>query len=191
MAEKQKDEKAQEATAVAVAERATESPRSERDMPTPDAPVTEEARPLATKEEDRRNDRAFGVPVPQTVERREGGLTGSFDVVGGNIAETVNQPLDTLPRGPNRTQDLLIRASQAKGTSRLLAAGARPVDTWGLVGKGDTVTGHFVLVDLETLEKVEVIDRWQIDQDRIFANSQNLPKALMHGDGLEKLARAK
>lgn len=195
MAEK-KDEQERRATATAeradeVEARASAGARSERDMTTPEAPVVEEARPLATKDEDRRNDRAFGVPVPQTVERREGGLTGTFDVVGGNIKETVNQPLDALPRDANRRQRLLLRAARAKGTQTVAAIVGRPIDEWGLVGQGDTVIGHFVLIDLDTLEKVEVIDRWQIDQDRVFANSQQWPKALVHGDGLEQLAKGK
>lgn len=149
-----------------------------------------EPRATATKDEAPRDPRAAGVPTPQTVQRSDGGATGDFDVVGGNIAETLNQPLDAAPRDRDRASRILLRAAGAKGYQKI-ASMVRPLDELGLVGQGDTVIGHHVLIDLDTLAKVEVTDRWQIGEDRIFCNSQQIPKALAHGDTLESLAKTR
>jgi len=151
---------------------------------------SDEPRTTASKDEAPRDPRAAGVPTPQVVVREEGGATGDFDVVGGNIAETVNQPLDAAQRDRTRAARLMMRAAKAVGgwPAGLSAMIGRPADEWGLVGQGDTVTGHFVLIDLDSLEKVEVTERWQIDQDRVFANAQQWPKALVHGETLAEIA---
>lgn len=147
-------------------------------------------RTTATREEAPRDPRAAGVPTPQVVVREEGGATGDFDVVGGNISETVNQPLDAAPRDRTRAARLMMRAAKAVDgwPAGLSAMIGRPADEWGLVGQGDTVIGHYVLIDLDSLEKVEVTERWQIDEDRVFANSQQWPKALVWGETLAEIA---
>lgn len=166
----------------------SEKKADERGTATADASF-QTAEPLATKEDYTRDARAVGAPVPQTVQVLDGGPTGSFDVVGGNIAQTFNQPLDTLPRDRTRAARLMIRAAKAMVKHPELGPLiGRPIDEWGLVGEGDTVIGHYVLIDLDSLEKVEVIDRWQIHEDRVFANAQQWPKALVWGETLAELS---
>jgi hypothetical protein len=126
-------------------------------------------------------------PKPGEVVRTDGGITANKDILGGGIKETINIPVETAPKDRTRMQQLMIRAAKAKGTQKLAPLVGRPLDEWGLVGKDDEVRGHFILVDLDTLDKVEVIDYWKIDQDRVFANAQQLPKLLVMGDGLKQL----
>jgi hypothetical protein len=116
-----------------------------------------------------------------------GGSIDERDVVGGNIKEQVNQPSSGTKRDSTRAERLLVRAAKAAGTQKVAALVGRPITEWGLVGLGDELNGHYVLIDLDSLEKVEVIDRWVINDDRIFANSQQWPKPLVHGDTLERI----
>ena len=44
---------------------------------------------------------------------------------------------------------------------------------WGLVGQGDVVVGHMILVDLDSGEKVRVMPGTRIEEDRLFANTRN------------------
>lgn len=127
-------------------------------------------------------------PKPGEVVRTDGGMD-TRDVVGGGIKETVNIPVTAAPRDRTRQQKLLIQAANAKGTRKLAGIVGRPLEEWGLVGAGDRVIGHFVLVDLETLDKIEVTDEWRIPDDdkRVFANAQQLPKLLVQGEGLKQL----
>jgi hypothetical protein len=144
-------------------------------------PEPEEPRPLA--------DEAPATPEPPKpgeVVRTEGGMD-TRDIVGGNIKETVNVPVTTAPKDRTRMQRLLIRASKAAGTAKLALVTGRPLDEWGLVGEGDRVVGHFVLVDLDTLEKIETIDEYTVEGDRVFANVQQIPKLIAFGDGLKQL----
>lgn len=126
-------------------------------------------------------------PKPGEVVRTDGGISADKDILGGGIKETVNIPVTTPPKDRTRAQRLIIRAAKAAGTKKLAGIVGRPIDEWGLVGEGDEVIGHFILVDLDTLEKIEVIDRWKVEGDHIYANAQQLPKALVAGEGLQEL----
>lgn len=136
-----------------------------------------------------RDERAVATaePEPGDVVKRKGGLTAEEDVVGGNVAESFSTPVTGAARDTNRARRLMLRAAKARGVQRVGALVGRPLDEWGLVGEGDRVLGHYMLIDLDTLKKVEVIDEWVVEGDRIFANAQQWPKALVHGDTLEKL----
>jgi hypothetical protein len=125
-------------------------------------------------------------PKPGEVVRTEGGMD-TRDIVGGNIKETVNVPVTAAPKDRLRMQRLLIRASKAAGTQKLALVTGRPLDEWGLLGEGDRVVGHFVLIDLDTLEKIEVKEEYTVEGDRVLANSQQIPKLIAFGDGLKQL----
>jgi hypothetical protein len=126
-------------------------------------------------------------PKPGEVVRTDGGIDARSDILGGEIKETVNIPVTAPTKDRTRMQRLLIRAARAPGTAKLSVVSGRPLDTWGIVGEGDEVVGHFILVDLDTLDKIEVIDRYKVEGDHVYANAQNLPKALVAGDGLKQL----
>jgi hypothetical protein len=101
----------------------------------------------------------------------------------------VNQPTAGAAKDTTRQARLMLRAAKAMGKHGGLGALLGSADTWGLVGLGDELNGHFVLIDLDTLEKVVVGEHWVIDQDKVFANAQQWPKALVQGDTLQKAAR--
>lgn len=155
------------------------------------APATPPASPPRQTERLEEDSKRVAQAAAQTVERtvsvvRKGGID-ERDVVGGNVSETINQPSDAGTRDRTRAQRVLFRAARAAGTAKVGALVGRPLDEWGLFGQGDTVTGHYMLIDLDTLKKVEVTERMVIAEDRIFANAQQWPKALVHGDLLETL----
>lgn len=126
-------------------------------------------------------------PKPGEVVRTEGGISADKDILGGGIKETLNIPVTAATKDRTREQRITLRAAKAAGTKALAGVVGRPLDEWGLVGEGDEVVGHFILVDLDTLDKIEVIDRYKIEGDHIYANGQQLPKALMNGEALKEL----
>jgi hypothetical protein len=134
--------------------------------------------------------RAETASTQSEVQVEEGGGLASNDLMAGKIAQTINQPSAGAVKDTTRQARLMLRAAKAMSKHAGLATLLPPADTWGLVGQGDELNGHYVLIDLESLEKVVVTERWVIDEDRIFANAQQWPKALMQGDTLQKAAAA-
>lgn len=124
-------------------------------------------------------------PKPGEIVRTEGGITDR-DILGGGIKETLNIPVTAAPKDYTRMQRLLIRAAQTK-VAKALGPMERPLVEWGLYGEGDTIDGHYILVDLDSGDKIEVIDRLEIKDDKVYANAQNLNKLLMKGDALKEL----
>jgi hypothetical protein len=158
MADSKDEPKAGHATATA--ERRSSTPDEQTEIPTP--------------------------PKPGEVVRNDGGID-TKDILGGGIKETVNVPVTAAAKDKTRQQKLIIRAAKAAGTKRLAGVVGRPLDEWGLVGEGDKVVGHFILVDLDTLDKIEIIDEYTIEGDHVYANAQQLPKLLVQGEGLKQL----
>jgi hypothetical protein len=159
MAEKQSAEE----RAAAVAERRENAPAEQPDTPPP--------------------------PKPGEVVKTDGGID-QRDIIGGGISHTLNTPVTAATKDRTRQQDIMVRASKAAGTRKLAGVVGRPLEEWGLVSGGDRLVGHFILVDLDTLDKVEVgPDEWTIpaDEQKVYANAQQLPKLLVAGDGLKKL----
>lgn len=129
-------------------------------------------------------------PKPGEVVKTEGGIAAERDILGGGIKHTLNTPVTGPVRDRTRMQDMMIRASRAAGTKKLANVVGRPIEEWGLVSGGDRLVGHFILVDLDTLDKIETgPDEWTIpdDEEKVYANAQQLPKLLVAGDGLKKL----
>lgn len=125
-------------------------------------------------------------PRPGEIVRTDGGLDERSDIIGGNIKETLNIPVTAPTKDYNRIRRLMIRAAKTK-VVKALGPIERPLAEWGLFGEGDEVVGHFILLDLDTGDKIEVVDRLKIEGDHIFANAQQLNKALMRGDALQEL----
>jgi hypothetical protein len=123
----------------------------------------------------------------EVVKEKGGGLAVN-DLMAGEHT-TVNQPVAGAAKDTTRAARLMLRAAKAMAKHPGLGSLVGSADSWGLVGLGDTIDGHFVLIDLDTLEKVVVVEHWVIDEDRVFANAQNWPKALVQGDTLQKAAR--
>jgi hypothetical protein len=121
------------------------------------------------------------------VTRAKGGGLASNDIMAGDH-ETVNQPVGGAPKDMTRAARLMLKAAKAMAKHPGLGALVGSADTWGLVGLGDELHGHFVLIDLDTLDKVVVGEHWVVDVDKVFANAQQWPKALMVGDTLKKVA---
>jgi hypothetical protein len=121
------------------------------------------------------------------VQKAKGGGLASNDLMAGEHS-TVNQPAPAAAKDTTRAARLMLRAAKAMAKHPGLGSLVGSADTWGLVGLGDEVVGHFVLIDLDTLEKVVVGDRWVIDEDKVFANAQQWPKALVQGDVLKQVA---
>ena len=134
--------------------------------------------------------RAEEAAAKSEVQVEEGGGLASNDLMAGKIAQTINQPSGGAQKDTTRAARLMIRAAKAMGKHAGLATLLPSADTWGLVGQGDELNGHYVLIDLDSLEKVVVTERWVIDEDRVFANAQQWPKALVQGDTLQKAAAA-
>jgi multidrug efflux pump subunit AcrA (membrane-fusion protein) len=125
-------------------------------------------------------------PKPGEIVRTDGGVDERTDILGGGIKETLNIPVTAAPKDRTRQQRLMIRAAKTK-VVKALGPIERPLAEWGLVGENDEVVGHFILVDLDTGDKVEVVDRLKIEGDKIYANAQQLNKALMKGEALKEL----
>src|SRR5205807_5193174 len=74
-------------------------------------------------------------------------LTGAGEMGGGNIAQTL------APRPATNTailtQQRLERAATSQVVQRFGSLVNRPLLEWGLVGQGDVVAGHMILVDLD------------------------------------------
>lgn len=113
-------------------------------------------------------------------------LTGAGEMGGGNIAQTL------APRPPAnpavQTQQRLERAASSQVVQRFGGLVNRPLLEWGLVGQNDVVPGHMILVDLDSGAKVRVMPGTRIEEDRLFANSRNLPEWLINGDALDRIA---
>lgn len=100
---------------------------------------------------------------------------------GGNIIE---HSLDTTPNDPT------VRAAYYHrryiGSRLRKEAGdiiARSPENIGFWGKGDTYRGNGgILVDVDTMEKHRFPDGFRFDTDAVYANSRDLPPALVDGD---------
>lgn len=120
---------------------------------------------------------AFGMQLPA------GG-----EVAGGNIAKVLDPPID-----PNRVNNPLTkeRAALLSPIGQKLAGFiGRPPAEWGLLGPGDELRGHMLLLDLNTGEKVRGNDGHRVNPGQLYANLRNLPESLSTGDTIEQILGA-
>jgi hypothetical protein len=111
--------------------------------------------------------------------------TPEGEVGGGNIAGTLDPPADATRTIHPLTAE---RAALLSPVARAIAGYVqRPVSEWGVLGPGDIVKGHMLLLDLNTGEKVRGMDGHKIGEGKLYANLRNMPEALSTGDTIEQL----
>jgi hypothetical protein len=112
------------------------------------------------------------------------------EVGGGIISKTLaNDPADDPA-----TQDPLWKQRRYMGSKLAKDAGhiiGRAPEHIGLWGKSDTFVGSGILINIDTMEKVRVSDGFKFTDDHVFANSRDLPHALVNGDMGKNLAGGK
>jgi hypothetical protein len=99
---------------------------------------------------------------------------------GGDIKDELKPepPTDESPHALWKQRRYM--ASKLAGEAGHLTG--RPPDQIGLFGKGDTYHGVGILMDIDSMEKVRVYDDFKFEDDRVFANTRDLPPALVDGD---------
>src|SRR5258708_39255147 len=112
---------------------------------------------------------AFGIGLGQNTENAGGGTITDHPV---------DQPADTV-LDPLRHQRRYMASRLAKQAGNLI--GRSPADI-GFMGKGDVMHGSGIFVDVDTLEKHRFNDGWKFEGDEVYANSRDLPLALVNGD---------
>lgn len=107
-------------------------------------------------------------------------LPGAGEHAGGAIADELmpDPPADTAT-------DALAKQRRYMASKLAQQAGmiiGRSPDNIGLWGKGDTYRGTGILVNVDTMEKVRVYADYKFEGDEVFANSRDLPPALVNGN---------
>jgi len=114
--------------------------------------------------------------------------TGAAGMSLGNRGEHAGGGLiheHTVDAEPSAAQDPLYL--QRRYASSRLAKEAGPfigrgADEIGLWGKGMTYHGIGILIDVDTMEKHRIPDGFKFEGDEVYANSRDLPHALVQGD---------
>jgi hypothetical protein len=118
---------------------------------------------------------AEGIALPQAGEHG-----------GGAIADELRpDPADTTPPDPLAKQRRYMKSRLAQEAGAIIG---RSPDNIGLWSKGETYRGTGILVNVDTMEKVRVYDGYRFEDDDVFANSRDLPPALVNGDMAKNLS---
>src|SRR5256885_1442987 len=105
--------------------------------------------------------------------------SGSAEAVQGQQASGFQKPAD-----PNALRQWQRRAMQSPHFATLAGVAGRPVSEWGLFGKGATVRGLMLGINVDTLEKGIFHDGHVIERDGVWANARNFPEDAIAGDNL-------
>lgn len=107
------------------------------------------------------------------------------EVAGGNIVKTLAPPppADSITR-PMVKEQAAMRTKIGQQIAGLIA---RPITEWGVIGPGDTVRGHMLLLDLNTGEKVRAMDGHRVNAGELYMNLRNVPEALATGDTIARV----
>lgn len=100
---------------------------------------------------------------------------GKMKVMEGNVTTDVTDPV-------SREYAMQRRAADSPKFARLMAESGRAPDQVGFFGKGDRLVGGGIYIDVERYEKVMADGDVIIEEDRVFANSRDLARALVQGD---------
>ena len=126
----------------------------------------------------------------ETEETGAGGLAlpPTGEVGGGNIKAVLAPPpsTTTVQRPMVKEQAALLTSTGQKIAGMI----GRPVTEWGVLGPGDTVKGHMLLLDLNSGEKVRGMDGHRIKDGELYMNLRNVPEALATGDTIERVLGA-
>jgi hypothetical protein len=96
---------------------------------------------------------------------------------GGKITEHTPDPVIDPAVDALRHQRRYMSSRLAKEAGNII--GRSPADI-GFFGKGDTMHGSGILIDVDTLEKHRFNDNWKFEGDELYANSRDLPHALVN-----------
>jgi hypothetical protein len=124
-------------------------------------------------------------------ERRQGmhGMTLEHEeIAGGNVARELTAPQDDAASREPLTRER--RALQSRVGQKLAGFIGRPVSEWGLIGEGDTIKGHMLLLDLDTGDKVRAYDSHIVGKGKLYLNLRNVPQALADGDTIDQVLGA-
>ena len=131
-----------------------------------------------------------GNPITALMSEGETGAGGlalpkQGEIAGGNIAAVLAPPPSstTLQRPLAKEQAALLSDTGQKIAALL----GRPVTEWGVLGPGDVIKGHMLLLDLNTGEKVRAADGHRIKDGELYMNLRNAPESLATGDTIEKV----
>jgi hypothetical protein len=115
-------------------------------------------------------------------------LPGVGEVAGGNITKLLAPPpsTETISRPMAKEQ----AAMKTKVGQQIAGLIARPVTDWGIIGPGDVVRGHMLLLDLNTGQKVRAMDGHRVNEGELYMNLRNVPEALATGDTIDQVLGA-
>lgn len=107
------------------------------------------------------------------------------EVGGGNITKLLKAPpTTTLAQRPLVKEQAALASPIGKQIAGMLA---RPVTEWGVLGPGDRVKGHMLLLDLNSGQKVRAQDGHIVNEGELFMNLRNAPEALSSGDTIDRI----
>jgi hypothetical protein len=175
-------DKAQEASRAPARGKATELATR------PSTPEHEDV-PDALGEEIEKRPATLDPPVPEDQQIGAGGMALSRgEVGGGNIKAVLEAPeaLDAVPRAMAKEQAAMI----SKIGQKIGGLIGRPVTEWGVIGPGEIVRGHMLLLDLNSGEKVRAMDGHRVGKGELYMNLRNVPEALATGDTIDKVLGA-
>jgi hypothetical protein len=121
---------------------------------------------------------ARGMPVDEATPAGPHGMALVNPERGGAIVEDELRPdpPDASTLNPLRFQARYVRSKLRKEAGDIIA---RAPENIGLFGKGDTYHGTGILIDIDSMQGIRVYDGYRFEDDRVFANSRDLPAALV------------
>lgn len=155
----------------------SETPRPEDQQPAPPAETPAED-PQNAAEELGPGGMSLGVNADGTQRREIGG--------GAITRELAPPPPDTTTQDPLRYHRRYMISRLARDAGNIIG---RAPENIGFFGKGDVYHGNGgILIDIDSLEKVRVQDGYRFEGDEVYANTRDLPHALVDGDVANNLA---
>lgn len=116
----------------------------------------------------------FGMALPQAGELH-----------GGNIKAVLEPPPTDETAARPLTKE---RAAMLTPIYQKLAPFVnRPPSEWGIIGPGERIRGHMLLLNLHTGEKTRAMDGHRVNEGELYANLRQLPESLATGDTIEQI----
>jgi hypothetical protein len=115
-------------------------------------------------------------------------LPQAGEIGGGNIAKLLEAPpsTETLQNPLSKEQAAMTKPVYQK----IAALSGRPPTEMGIIGPGETIRGHMLLLDLNTGEKVRAMDGHRVNRGELFMNLRNVPESLATGDVISRVLEA-
>jgi hypothetical protein len=107
------------------------------------------------------------------------------EVAGGNIEKLLKAPAaEGLAQRPLVKEQAALMSPIGQKVAGMLA---RPVTEWGVIGPGDRIKGHMILLDLNSGQKVRAMDGHIVNAGELYMNLRNAPEALSTGDTIDRV----